>query len=307
MKTFDLLVIGEINPDLIVRGADIIPEFNQTEKLVEAAELTIGASSVIMACGAARLGLRVAFIGLVGNDFFGHFMLEQMQSRGIDTSGCVLDDELPTGISIILAHAHDRAILTCPGSIPHLKKEHIRMELFEKASHLHVGGFFLLDDLRSDLPFLFKHARQLGLTTSLDTNWDPQEEWQVADVLPHCDIFFPNENELLRITNSETIESGLTTLVKKVPLVTVKLGAQGAMASRKNEQVFSPALKMDVVDTVGAGDSFDAGFIFGYLRGLPLQKTLDIACACGSLSTRSAGGTTSQPDLDEIRNLSIDI
>jgi len=307
MKTYDVLIIGEINPDLIVQGDDIIPEFNQTEKLVETANLTIGASSVIMACGAARLGLRVAFVGLVGNDFFGHFMLDQMQSRGIDISACVLDDGLSTGISIILAHAHDRAILTCPGSIPHLKKEHIRMDLFEKASHLHVGGFFLLNDLRPDLAQLFKQARQSGLTTSLDTNWDPQEKWQVTDVLPNCDIFFPNENELLRITGSNTVEMGLESLSKVIPIIAVKQGERGATAQYQQARFTSPALNVQVVDTVGAGDSFDAGFIYGYLNGLPMQKTLDIACACGSLSTRSAGGTAGQASLEDLRSAGIDV
>lgn len=301
MRSYDLLVIGEINPDLIVKGSDIIPEFNQTEKLVDEARLTIGASSVIMACGAARLGLRVAFIGLTGNDFFGRFMLEEMQARGIDTSFCRVDDTTPTGISIILAHPHDRAILTCPGSIPKLKMEHINLDLFQQASHLHVGGYFLLDDLRPDIPHLFKFAHQSGLSTSLDTNWDPQDKWQVADVLPYCDIFFPNENELLRITAQKTVEAGMESLSKKVPTLAVKMGAMGAQARRGKETVASPALKVTVVDTVGAGDSFDAGFIYGYLHGYSLQKTLDIACACGSISTQSAGGTTGQANIDDLK------
>ena len=85
-KKLDLLIIGEINPDLILTGKDILPEFGQTEKLVDGAEFTIGSSSAITACGAARLGLSVAFIGLVGDDEFGRFMLGAMKERGIDVS-----------------------------------------------------------------------------------------------------------------------------------------------------------------------------------------------------------------------------
>lgn len=88
---FDLLIIGEINPDIILRGTDVVPVFGQVEKMVEAADLTIGSSSVITACGAARLGLKVAFVGVVGDDLYGRFMLNAMQERGIDASHCLID------------------------------------------------------------------------------------------------------------------------------------------------------------------------------------------------------------------------
>ncbi|HEY59525.1 MAG TPA: carbohydrate kinase family protein [Anaerolineae bacterium] len=300
MKSYDLLVIGEINPDLIVRGSDIAPEFNQIEKLVEEATLTIGASSVIMACGAAKLGLRVAFIGLVGNDFFGQFMLQEMQSCNIDTSACVVDVNLSTGISIILSNQYDRAILTYPGSIPKLNKSHINLDIFQYARHLHMGGYFLLKELRPQVPELFRFAREQGLTTSLDTNWDPQEKWGIAEVLPYCDVFLPNENELLNISGEKNVDAGLEKMSKQVSTLAVKLGEKGAIARREGELAVSPALKVNVIDTVGAGDSFDAGFIFGWLNSYSLQKTLEIACICGSLSTQSSGGTSGQASLNDL-------
>src|SRR5512139_3825077 len=117
---FDILVAGEINPDLILSG-DVMPAFNQTEKLVDAATLTIGSSSAIFACGAARLGLKVAFIGVCGDDVFGRFMLDQMQKRDVDVTGVIVRPGGQTGLTVILNQGTDRAILTHPGLIGALR------------------------------------------------------------------------------------------------------------------------------------------------------------------------------------------
>jgi sugar/nucleoside kinase (ribokinase family) len=298
-KEFDLVVIGEINPDLILHGDDVVPEFGQAEKLIEEARLTIGSSSAIMACGAARLGLKVAFVGLVGDDEFGHFMLDSMQERGVDTSACIINQSFATGISVILSQPEDRAILTYLGTIPLLQKEQIDESMIQQARHLHLGSYFLLDAIRPDLPALFSRARENGVTTSLDTNWDPSGRWDLADMLLHVDVFFPNENEVLHISGEKHFEPALDVLAKRVPTLAVKLGAEGGLVRQGDKTITAPALAVNVADTTGAGDSFDAGFLYGYLNEYTLEESLALACACGSLSTRSAGGTTAQPTLDE--------
>jgi sugar/nucleoside kinase (ribokinase family) len=299
-KPFDLLVVGEINPDLILRG-DVTPAFGQVEKLVDDATLTIGSSSVIFACGAARLGLRVAFAGVVGDDVFGQFMVSQMLARGIDTSAIVLEPSLHTGLSVILSRATDRAILTFAGSIAALRYEQIDLAMLDRARHLHLGAFFMLDALRPDVPRLFSEARQRGLTTSLDTNYDPTERWDggLRQVLPLVDVFLPNEAELCAIGGSPDPDAALAALAQQVPIVAAKLGSQGGVARRGSTIAHAPALPVAVVDTTGAGDTFDAGFIYGFLHGWELAATLRLACACGSLSTRAAGGTAAQPTLAE--------
>jgi sugar/nucleoside kinase (ribokinase family) len=301
MPDFDLLVIGEINPDLILRGADIAPAFGQAEKLVEDAVLTIGSSSVIMACGAARLGLRTAFIGLVGEDEFGRFMLRSMRERGIDTSACVVDATQRTGMSVILSRPDDRAILTYSGAIGALCAAQIDDDVLRHASHLHVGSYFLLDALRPDLPALLNHAHSLGLTTSLDTNWDPSGKWDggLDRMLDACDLFLPNEAEALLIARCESLDDAAARLSEQVPTLAIKQGARGARAWQEGNTAQAPSLQVPVVDTTGAGDSFDAGFLYGYLEGWPLGQALRLACACGSLSTRYPGGTDGQPTLDE--------
>jgi len=146
----DILVAGEINPDLILTG-DVRPEFGQVEKLVDDAVLAIGSSSAIFACGAARLGLQVAFIGVCGDDVFGRFMLAEMQKRAVDVSGVLIRQDGRTGLSVILGHDTDRAILTHPGLIAALRAQDISDTSLRQARHLHVGSYFLQTGLQSGL------------------------------------------------------------------------------------------------------------------------------------------------------------
>ena len=300
-KDFDLLVVGEINPDLILQGDEVRPGFGQAEKLVEKASLTIGSSSAILACGAARLGLKTAFVGVVGDDLFGHYMLDAMQSRNVNTSACIIDRTLATGFSIILSEPDDRAILTYAGSIASLCFEDINLDLLERTRHLHLSSYFLLKTLRPDIPKLFRGAKELGLSTSLDTNWDPSGAWNggLQEVFPHVDVLLPNKAEALHLSGEDELEAALETLAGNVPLVAVKLGAQGAVAKQGAEEARAPILDVEVVDTTGAGDSFDAGFLYGFLNDGSLEKSLRLACACGSLSTRAVGGTAAQATLEE--------
>jgi len=300
-KPFDLLVAGEINPDLILSG-DVQPAFGQTEKLVDSAVLAIGSSSVIFACGATRLGLKVAFVGVCGDDIFGRFMLKEMTEHGVDISAAHVDPRRQTGLSVILNRGTqgDRAILTSLGSMADLRAEDVTDGLLRQSRHLHVASYFLQTALQPDLPDLFTHAHDLGLTTSVDTNWDPSGQWRGFDeLLRQTDVFLPNENEALALTGAASVESAAEMLCKKCGTVALKLGAQGALTYREEGIVRVPALKLQVVDTVGAGDTFDAGFIYGWLEGWSLEKTLSLAAACGSLSTRAAGGTAAQPTLEE--------
>ncbi|MFN8457809.1 MAG: sugar kinase [Anaerolineae bacterium] len=300
-KDFDIVVVGELNPDLVLRG-DVSPAFGQVEQLVDEATLTIGSSSAIFACGAARLGLRVAFIGVMGDDEFGRFMHGELVKRRVDTSGIIVTPSLKTGLTVILSRpSGDRAVLTFAGSIGALRYDEIDFALVSRARHLHLGSFFMLDNLRPDIPRLFAQAKSLGLTVSLDTNYDPTEQWDggLAKTLPSVDIFLPNQTELLAITRTGSVADGLAALSRQVPTVAIKLGAAGAVAQQGEITAQADILPVALVDTTGAGDSFDAGFIYGYLSGWDLRRTLRLATVCGSLSTRAAGGTGAQAMLEE--------
>ncbi|GAC1385349.1 MAG: PfkB family carbohydrate kinase [Herpetosiphon sp.] len=299
-RPFDVVVVGEVNPDLILRG-EVTPVFGQVEQMIDDAQLVIGSSSAIFACGAARLGLRVAFIGKTGDDLFGSFMRQELAARGVDVRGIVVDPAIRTGLSVMLARELDRAILTYSGSIGALRYDEIDMGVIEQARHLHMGSFFMLEMLQPEVPRLFRAARALGLTVSLDTNYDPAERWDAGleEVLQQVDLFLPNEVELLAISGEREMDRALERLGKRVPVMGVKRGAAGGIARRGSEVATAAGISVNVIDTTGAGDSFDAGFVYGYLHGWSLERTVRLACACGSLSTRAAGGTAAQATLAE--------
>jgi len=211
---FDILVAGELNPDLILTGPDLEITFGQAETLVDDAALTIGSSSAIFACQAARLGMRTAFIGVVGDDLFGHFMLDSLAAHGVDVSACIIDPRLPTGLSVILARSSgDRAILTSQGAIAALQAEQVSDELLQRAAHLHAASYLLQRALQPGLKDLFSRAQALHLTTSLDTNWDPAGSWQsVLEILPVTNVFLPNENEALAVTGAESAHQAIIRL-----------------------------------------------------------------------------------------------
>ena len=312
MRPYDLLVAGEINPDLILSG-NVTPEFGQVEKLVDSATLAIGSSSVIFACGAARLGLKVAFIGKCGDDVFGRFMLDEMQKRGVDIGNVIVSQTESTGLSVILNQPFDysqgdRAILTHLGLIADLQATDISDSLLAQARHLHVASYFLQTKLQPDLPALFKRARSLGLTTSLDTNYDPSEQWRgFDDLLAVTNVFLPNEAEAMSLTAAKNADEAANRLRlalsgaegSKVEAAAIKLGKDGALGISQSQKIQMSSIPVRVVDTVGAGDTFDAGFIYGYLNDWGLEKSLRLACVCGALSTQAAGGTAAQPTLEE--------
>lgn len=296
---YDILVAGEINPDLILTG-NVTPEFGQVEKLIDSATLTIGSSSAIFACGAARLGLNVAFIGVCGDDVFGRFMLDEMSKRNVDVGNVIVRSDGQTGLSIILNNQSDRAILTHPGLIAELQASDIADALLRQSRHLHIASYFLQTKFQSDLPTLFRRAHSLGLTTSLDTNYDPSENWLgFDDLLSVTDVFLPNQTEALSITKLTDVESAARQLSTRAKLVTVKLGAAGALACKAKDITHVESISVNVVDTVGAGDSFDAGFMYGYLNNWQIEKSLRLACVCGALSTQKAGGVNGQPTIED--------
>ncbi len=300
MPDLDLLVLGDANPDLILRG-DVEPAFGQAEQLVDEARLTIGGSGAITSCGAARLGLRTAFVGVVGDDEFGRFMLVALDEAGVDTTGVLVDPSRPTGLSVIFSRGEDRAILTSPGTIGDLRAEVVDRDLLGSARHVHVSSYFLQRGLGRDLPDLFLRIRDAGATTSIDPNWDPAEDWDggLLPLLSRTDVFLPNSAEARATTGIEDVDVAAEALAEHGCVVAMKFGQGGGLAMSGEEVVRSESIPADVVDTTGAGDSFDAGFLAAHLAGWSLGRCLALAVACGSLSTRGIGGTTAQPTMEE--------
>jgi sugar/nucleoside kinase (ribokinase family) len=285
----DLLVLGDCNPDILVSGCDGVPEFGQRERVVDDPRLVVGGSASITACAAARLGLRTAFVGAVGDDIFGRFMLESMTELGVEMSGCVVLPDTPTGVTVALIRGDDRAILTAPGAIARLRAEHVPEELVRSARHVHIGSYFLVDGLWDGLPQLVATARDADVTISIDPQEDPSGDWDhgLAGLLPSLDTLFVNALEDAALDSSAC------------ELVVMKRGKDGAAARTRAGEIAAAPLAVDVVDATGAGDTFDAAFLTGRLSGWDIGKSLRFACVCGALSTRAVGGTSAQPDLSE--------
>jgi sugar/nucleoside kinase (ribokinase family) len=301
MADLDLVVLGDANPDLVLRGGDLTPVFGQEERLVEEGTLTVGGSGAIMACAAARLGLRAGFAGVVGQDPFGRFMRDELESRGVDTRGMVVDPHRPTGITVVLSRGDDRALLTAPGTVGDLRGSLVDRELLRNTRHIHVSSFFLQGGLRGDLPALFDEAHVAGVSTSIDPNWDPEERWDggLLELLSETDLFLPNSAEARVITGIDDIDVAAESLAARGGTVAIKFGDGGGMAVRGEEAIRVPGIQVEVVDTTGAGDTFDAGYLAGHLEGWPMQRCLALANVCGGLSTRAAGGVAAQPSMEE--------
>ena len=302
MSGFDILVLGDANPDLVLSGETVVPAFGQAERLVDEGRLVIGGSGAIFACGAAKLGLRVAFAAVVGDDMFGRFMCDQLQANGVDTSAVAVLPERSTGVTVVLSGRHDRAMLTFAGTIGDLRRSVIDADLLGRTRHIHVSSYFLQRALAPELPDLFREAREGEATTSLDPNWDPSGTWDsgLMALLPEVDVFLPNEVEALSLARISVMEDAIARLRSSgAGTVVVKTAGQGAVGAQASDLIAVPALPTQVVDSTGAGDSFDAGFLAGFLGGEPLRRCLEIGNACGALSTRGIGGTSTQPTMVE--------
>jgi ribokinase len=302
-RAYDVITFGDMAVDLIVSGADVTPRFGQVEKLVEDYGIEMGGSCCLFACQAARLGLRVGILGRVGDDDFGCLILRRLNECGVDTSHVIVDHALKTGLGIALCQNGDRAILTYMGSICAIRPDDVSDDFLAAARHVHHGSYFLQTGLQPAMPGIFRRAKDLGLSTSLDTNWDPGERWNstLAETLALADVFMPNEQEALHITRSADLEEAARQLCAwGTPLAVVKRGAKGARVYSMQPTVECSLAPVAGGDSIGAGDSFDAGFLASWLRGLPLERCLDIACRCGRSVAGAPGGLQGQPTWEAV-------
>jgi ribokinase len=302
----DVLVVGDANPDLILRG-DVVPRFDQAEQLLSAADVVLGGSAAIMAHGLARLDRSVRLVAATGADAFGYLVARMLSEAGVEQAGIVRDPRGRTGVTVVLSTPDDRAVLTFGGAIPTLTAEQagsaLEQAIRDGARHLHAASFFLLPQLAPGLPDLLARAQAAGLTTSLDTNYDPAQEWAGIDaVLPHLDLLFPNEAEAVALAGGvDDLEAAARLLAEHGPTVVVKCGADGALRVGPDGSVLHEAgCAVLPVDTTGAGDTFDAVYVDSFLRGLDPGECLRRACVAGALSTTAVGGTAAQPRLDQL-------
>jgi ribokinase len=300
-----VLVVGDANPDLVLRG-DVVPRFGQTEQLLDEASLVVGGSASITAHGLARLGRPVSLVAAVGDDHFGRFLVDRLGAAGVDVRRVAVRQDVPTGLTVALSRGDDRAMLTLTGALDSLTEIDLHDALLalraEGLRHVHVGSLFLLPSLAAILPAFLARARERGLTTSLDTNDDPAGRWAGVDaLLPYLDVLLPNRAEAVALAGEPDPRRAAATLAAHGPLTVVKDGADGAFAVSPDGTVSEAAGREGpVVDTTGAGDTFDAVFLDAWLDGIPLADALARAVVAGACSVGFVGGTAGQPTRDQL-------
>ncbi|MBN2410199.1 carbohydrate kinase family protein [candidate division KSB1 bacterium] len=304
-KPIDVVVVGELNIDLILNQIDALPKLGE-EKIAQQMILTLGSSSAIFASNLSSLGAKVSFLGKIGRDLFADLVLKSLNAKQVDTSWIIQDEDLATGATIVMSFENERAMVTHPGAMEMLGISEISDELLKKAKHLHFSNYFLQPKLKPDIGTLFKRAKSLGLTTSFDTQVDPVDEWDIdlPSVLPYVDVFLPNESEALNLTKKSSIEAALDYLADIGNIIVIKEGVKGSISkSGQNISKVPAFLNENVVDAIGAGDSFNSGFIFKFIQGCSIEECQTFGNLTGAVSTTQAGGTTAFTNFDDVMQI----
>ncbi|MHB1146666.1 MAG: carbohydrate kinase family protein [Lutibacter sp.] len=302
---FDVLVVGELNVDIILDKIQGFPEIGK-EILSKELNVTLGSSSAIFASNLSSLENKVAFIGKIGKDNFSSIIKNSLERKKVNTDNIISSEDYKTGLTIVLNYDMNRANVTFPGAMEHLLENDITDAILGQAKHLHLSSIFLQTGLIKDVAKLFQRAKKLGLSTSMDPQWDPAEQWDLDlnKLLPFVDVFLPNTEEFKFITKSSDIESGLEKVKSFAKVIVIKDGEKGAHLWDTKNLITKPAfLNENVADCIGAGDSFDAGFINEYLKGADLERCLEVGNIIGAINTTASGGTTAFENLKLVKEI----
>lgn len=293
MAQFDIVIAGEVNLDLILYGlaADIPLD---REILASGFQMTLGSSSAILAHNISLLGIRTGFVTRFGDDEMGRIAMDRLAQSRVDLSRAIRSTgNLGTGVTILLHHGSSRRILTYPGIMFEMSCADFDLDYLASARHFHLSSLFLQRGLHAGLPDLFRALKSRGLTLSLDTNDDPDDRWDgvLDDLLPLVDILLPNDDEIRRIARRDSVDEALDALAPRIPLIAVKCGSRGAIVQQGTQRFTVEPVTVSPVDTIGAGDTFNAGFLSAWLRGFDPQTCARAGNIAGALSTLRPGGT----------------
>ena len=295
-KLWDIYVYGDVNIDLVVPNVTQLPPPGSEED-VGVMETFVGGGAALFALGAAKLGLRPVFQASVGKDMYGGYIREVFRKTGVDDALLTEDPEAKTGISISFTNAQDRCFLTYRGTNAGLSLSKLDLAQLRHARHIHITGYEGATN-HAEYKAVLERIHAMGdVTVSFDVGWDMTGVWYegIFELLPMIDVLFMNETECLHYTRCADVEAGARRLAAQAGMAVIKLGSQGSLAIRGEERRFAPSYKVTAVDTTGAGDSFNAGFVYGFLRGLPLEECLKCGNGCGALSVTALGGNTGFP------------
>ncbi|MFN8377480.1 MAG: carbohydrate kinase family protein [Anaerolineae bacterium] len=296
--TYDILVYGPLFCDLIFTALPHMPELG---KEVYAGDFAVAVGgSAIVAAALHRLGAKVGLIADLGSDPMSQMVSNLLDELGLDRRLIRVHDHPLPQLTVALSFPHDRAFVTRfvrPDQPPDMRA----LLAANPARHMHVCGFLALQET----PDIVDLVHESGMTVSLDMGWDDEilREPHVRNAISKCDIFLPSRNELCAIMRTEEAVDALKQAVDLMPegIVVMKDGSRGAIAGHHGKFEHASPMQVKPVDTTGAGDSFDAGFLYAYLNGLPLSQCLRFGNVCGALATTAVGGAVAAPTLQEIQ------
>lgn len=300
-KKWDVYVYGDINIDLVIPAVEKFPEPGQEDE-IDTIETFVGGGAALFAMGIGKLGLRPVFQGEAGGDFYGELIKRTLIKRNVDCSLLTVNPMSKTGISLCFTNERDRAFLTYRGTNEEINIEHIDLEKVRQASHIHMTGYIGSKRHESYLKMLKRIKHETEVSVSFDLGWDSTGEWtdKLYELLPFIDVMFMNGTEALHYSRKSVHENAARDFAKACGLVVVKLGSAGSFAVKDGVMYKAPAYTVKAVDTTGAGDSFNAGFIYGYLKGKPIEECLKWGNGCGALCVTALGGNTAFPTEAEL-------
>lgn len=299
----DVLCVGQITVDILVNPVNRV-DFGLDTQRVELIETRNGGDCLNVAVSLSRLGNQVGFVGKIGEDPFGDFLLDVIDQAGIDRAGLRRTREAPTcSVLVLINSAGDRTFFYHGGANDLFCIEDVDSSFVERTKIVHVGGTYLLPMFDGGgAAHLLAAARSKGKLTSMDVTWDVSGRWleTIEPCLAHLDFFMPSSKEAERITgkNSPPEMAGFFQDLG-VKNVVIKLGKAGCYVKAWGEAGFLvDAFKTRVVDTTGAGDSFVAGFLTGVLRKWDFHACARFACAVAALNIQHVGATAGVPTFE---------
>lgn len=301
MRIFDAVVIGDVNIDLVVEGCSEVPQPGQ-ELFVDRMTMHVGGGAALFAVSLAKLGIRVAFNGVLGDDGYGRYIRESFAECGIDSRMIRTSTASNTGISIAFNPDTDRSFISYAGSNAELRMEEVNLEQVAQGRHVHITGYRGRRNHDAYMSVV-KRLKALGVTISCDVGWDDSGEWDksVFELMRYIDVFLMNETEALHYTGCSRVDEAIRYMGQYGSHVVVKLGKDGAVALRSGVLTRMAGYLVEAVDTTGAGDSFNAGYLFGFLSGNDVEMCLMYGNACGALSVSALGGSTGTPDQEGLK------
>jgi sugar/nucleoside kinase (ribokinase family) len=300
-KIWDAYIYGDINVDIVIPNVDHFPLPGQ-EDVVDVMNTYVGGGAALFTLGLGKLGLNPVFQATIGDDCYGKFILEELKDKNVETSLISISKENKTGISLSFTNEKDRSFLTYRGTNDEINLDSIKIDMVQKAKHIHVTGYEGSSNHAQYLNLLKRVKETKDITVSFDVGWDSTGEWYegIVELFPYIDVLFMNETEAIHYGRKASAKEAIVSFSRHCKIAVAKLGKKGSMAYSEGKLYQAASYPVTAVDTTGAGDSFNAGFIYGFLKGKSIEECLKFGNGCGALSVTALGGNTGFPTEAEL-------